>query len=193
MLRVFKLNHGDLNRFAEFNAVQLNDTHPAMSIPELIRLLMKEGMSFEQAFPIAQKTFSYTNHTVLGEALEKWPLHLLRSVVPEIADIICKIDHKLRQESNRNLWIINDDIVHMANLSIYVGSYVNGVAEIHSQILKDDVFKKWYNVFPERFQNKTNGITPRRWFGLCNPELVAMVREKVGADFLKNLVPRSAF
>ncbi|MBQ7229322.1 MAG: glycogen/starch/alpha-glucan family phosphorylase, partial [Oscillospiraceae bacterium] len=187
MLRVFKLNHGDLNRFAEFNAVQLNDTHPAMSIPELIRLLMKEGMSFEQAFPIAQKTFSYTNHTVLGEALEKWPLHLLRSVVPEIADIICKIDHKLRQESNRELWIIQDDIVHMANLSIYVGSYVNGVAEIHSKILIDDVFNKWYKVFPERFQNKTNGITPRRWFGLCNPELSGMVREKVGTDFLKNL------
>ena len=193
MLRVFKLNHGDLNRFAEFNAVQLNDTHPAMSIPELIRLLMLEGMSFEQAFSIAQKTFSYTNHTVLGEALEKWPLHLLRSVVPQIADIICMIDHKLRQESNQNLWVIQDDKIHMANLSIYVGSYVNGVAEIHSQILKDDVFKNWYQVFPERFQNKTNGITPRRWFGLCNPELVSMVREKLGgADFLKNLDEISA-
>ena len=185
---MFKLNHGDLNRFAEFNAVQLNDTHPAMSIPELIRLLMLEGMSFDHAFSIAQKTFSYTNHTVLGEALEKWPLHLLRSVVPQIADIICMIDHKLRQERpGTGLWIIQDDIVHMANLSIYVGSYVNGVAEIHSQILVDDVFNKWYKVFPERFQNKTNGITPRRWFGLCNPELVSMVREKVGADFLKNL------
>ena len=147
MLRVFKLTHGDLplERFADYNAVQLNDTHPAMSIPELIRLLMLEGMSFEQAFSVAQKTFSYTNHTVLGEALEKWPLHLLRSVVPQIADIICMIDHKLRQERpNTGLWIIQDDIVHMANLSIYVGSYVNGVAEIHSQILMDDVFNKWY-------------------------------------------------
>ena len=188
MLRAYKSAHGnDLSRFCEFNAVQLNDTHPAMSIPELIRLLMLEGMSFDDAFKVAQKTFSYTNHTVLGEALEKWPLHLLRSVVPEIADIICKIDHKLRQESNRELWIIQDDIVHMANLSIYVGSYVNGVAEIHSKILVDDVFNKWYKVFPERFQNKTNGITPRRWFGLCNPELSGMVREKVGTDFLKNL------
>ncbi len=186
MLRAFKQNHDDLNRFAEFNAVQLNDTHPAMSIPELIRLLQLEGMSFEQAFSIAQKTFSYTNHTVLGEALEKWPLHLLRSVVPDIAKIICDIDHKLRQ-SGKGLWIIQNDIVHMANLSIYVGSYVNGVAEIHSQILKDDVFKNWYDVFPDRFQNKTNGITPRRWFGLCNPELVSMIREKIGGDFLKNL------
>ena len=188
MLRAFKLNHSDLNEFCNYNAVQLNDTHPAMSIPELIRLLMLEGMNFEQAFSVAQKTFSYTNHTVLGEALEKWPLHLLRSVVPEVAKIICDIDHKLRQESNQSLWIIQDDIVHMANLSIYVGSYVNGVAEIHSKILVDDVFSKWYKVFPERFQNKTNGITPRRWFGLCNPELVGMVREKIGgADFLKNL------
>ena len=188
MLRVYKLNHGDLSRFAEFNAVQLNDTHPAMSIPELIRLLMLEGMTFEQAFSVAQKTFSYTNHTVLGEALEKWPLHLLRSVVPEVASIICMIDHKLRQEHpNTGLFIINDDIVHMANLSIYVGSYVNGVAEIHSKILVDDVFNKWYRVFPERFQNKTNGITPRRWVGLCNPELTGMVNEKIGGDFLKNL------
>ena len=189
MLRAFKAGHPgkSLREFAVFNAVQLNDTHPAMSIPELIRLLMLEGMSFDEAFGIAQKTFSYTNHTVLGEALEKWPLYLLRSVVPEIADVICKIDHKLREESRRNLWVIQDDIVHMANLSIYVGSYVNGVAEIHSNILKDTVFKKWYEVFPERFQNKTNGITPRRWFGLCNPELVSMIREKVGADFLKNL------
>ena len=189
MLRAFKAGHPgkSLREFAVFNAVQLNDTHPAMSIPELIRLLMLEGMSFDEAFGIAQKTFSYTNHTVLGEALEKWPLYLLRSVVPEIADVICKIDHKLREESRRNLWVIQDDIVHMANLSIYVGSYVNGVAEIPSNILKDTVFKKWYEVFPERFQNKTNGITPRRWFGLCNPELVAMIREKIGADFLKNL------
>ena len=196
MLRTYKIAHGnDLSRFGEFYAVQLNDTHPAMSIPELIRLLMEEGMSFDDAFRVAQKTFSYTNHTVLGEALEKWPLNLMRSVVPEIADIICRIDHKMRTEipmdfqerRNKKLFIVDEDIVHMANLSIYVGSYVNGVAEIHSQILKDDCFKEWYRVFPERFQNKTNGITPRRWVGLCNPELTAMIREKVGGDFVKDL------
>ena len=196
MLRTYKIAHGtDLSRFGEFYAVQLNDTHPAMSIPELIRLLMIEGMSFDDAFKVAQKTFSYTNHTVLGEALEKWPLNLMRSVVPEIADIICRIDHKMRTEipmdfqerRNKKLFIVDEDIVHMANLSIYVGSYVNGVAEIHSQILKDDCFKEWYQVFPERFQNKTNGITPRRWVGLCNPELTAMIREKVGGDFVKDL------
>ena len=187
MLRTFKIAHGDdLSRFAEFYAVQLNDTHPAMSIPELIRLLMAEGMSFDDAFNVAQKTFSYTNHTVMGEALEKWPLDLMRSVVPEIVDIICRIDKKLKWE-HPGLFIVKDNTAHMANLSIYVGSYINGVAEIHTQILKDDCFKDWYYAFPERFQNKTNGITPRRWLGLCNPELTAMLREKVGGDFLKNL------
>ena len=187
MLRTFKIAHGDdLSRFAEFYAVQLNDTHPAMSIPELIRLLMAEGMPFDDAFNVAQKTFSYTNHTVMGEALEKWPLDLMRSVVPEIVDIICRIDQKLKWE-HPGLFIVKDNTAHMANLSIYVGSYINGVAEIHTQILKDDCFKDWYYAFPERFQNKTNGITPRRWLGLCNPELTAMLREKVGGDFLKNL------
>lgn len=187
MLRTFKIAHGDdLSRFAEFYAVQLNDTHPAMSIPELIRLLMAEGMSFDDAFNVAQKTFSYTNHTVMGEALEKWPLDLMRSVVPEIVDIICRIDQKLKWE-HPGLFIVKDNTAHMANLSIYVGSYINGVAEIHTQILKNDCFKDWYYAFPERFQNKTNGITPRRWLGLCNPELTAMLREKVGGDFLKNL------
>ena len=187
MLRTFKIAHGnDLKRFGEFYAVQLNDTHPATSIPELIRLLMVEGLSFDDAFAVAQKTFSYTNHTVMGEALEKWPLDLMRSVVPEIVDIILRIDQKLKWE-HPNLFIVKDNTAHMANLSIYVGTYVNGVAEIHSQILKDDCFKDWYHAYPERFQNKTNGITPRRWVGLCNPELTKMVSEKVGGDFLKDL------
>ncbi len=187
MLRTYKVAHGnDLSDFAKYYAVQLNDTHPAMSIPELVRLLMKEGMDFDHAFDIAQKTFSYTNHTVMGEALEKWNLDLMRSVVPEIVDIICRIDYKLKCE-HPELFIIRDNTAHMANLSVYVGTYVNGVAEIHSQILKDDCFKDWYRVFPERFQNKTNGITPRRWLGLCNPELTQMLRYRVGGDFLKDL------
>ena len=187
MMRVYKTTHGtDLTRFADFFAVQLNDTHPAMSIPELIRLLMAEGIDFEQAFAIAQKTFSYTNHTVMGEALEKWNLDLLRTVVPEIVDIIVRIDEKLKAE-HPNLFVIRDNTAHMANLSVYVGSYVNGVAEIHSQILKDDCFKEWYAAFPERFQNKTNGVTPRRWLGLCNPELTQLIKYRIGGDFLKDL------
>ena len=187
ILRIYKSAHGtDLSHFADFYAVQLNDTHPAMSIPELIRLLMKEGMDFEQSFAVAQKTFSYTNHTVMGEALEKWDLELLRSVVPEIVDIILRIDEKLKSE-HPNLFIVKDNTAHMANLSVYVGSYVNGVAQIHSQILKDDLFRQWYEVFPERFQNKTNGVTPRRWMGLCNPELTQMIKYRIGSDFLKDL------
>ena len=187
MLRTFKVAHGnDLTKFAAYYAVQLNDTHPAMSIPELIRLLMREGMDFEQAFGIAQKTFSYTNHTVMSEALEKWNLDLLRSTVPEIVDIILRIDARLKSE-NPNLFIVRDNTAHMANLSVYVGSYVNGVAEIHSQILKDDCFKDWYHMFPQRFQNKTNGITPRRWLGLCNPELTQLIKYRIGGDFLKDL------
>ena len=187
MLRTYKVAHGnDLSHFADFYAVQLNDTHPAMSIPELIRLLMLEGMDFDQSFDIAQHTFSYTNHTVMGEALEKWPLDLLRSVVPDLVDIILRIDEKVRRE-HPGLYVVQDNTAHMANLSVYVSSYVNGVAEIHSRILKEDLFKDWYNVFPERFQNKTNGVTPRRWIGLCNPELSQMIRYRVGGDFLKDL------
>ena len=187
MLRIYKTAHGsDLTHFADYYAVQLNDTHPAMSIPELIRLLMKEGMDFEQSFAIAQKTFSYTNHTVMGEALEKWNLDLLRSVVPEIVDIILRIDEKLKSE-HPHLFIVRDNTAHMANLSVYVGTYVNGVAEIHSQILKDDLFRQWFEVYPERFQNKTNGVTPRRWMGLCNPELTQMIKYRIGSDFLKDL------
>ncbi len=187
MLRTFKTAHGnDLSRFADYYAVQLNDTHPAISIPELIRLLMEEGMDFEQSFSIAQRTFSYTNHTVMSEALEKWPLDLLGSVVPEIVDIIRRIDEKLKWE-HPGLYIIKDNTAHMANLSVYVSTYVNGVAEIHSQILKDDLFRDWYQVYPGRFQNKTNGVTPRRWMGLCNPELTQMLKYRIGGDFLKNL------
>ncbi|MBP3305007.1 MAG: glycogen/starch/alpha-glucan phosphorylase [Oscillospiraceae bacterium] len=187
MLRTYKAAHGtDLSHFADFYAVQLNDTHPAMSIPELIRLLMVEGMDFEQSFDIAQRTFSYTNHTVMSEALETWNLDLLRSVVPEIVDIILRIDAKLKTE-HPNLFIVRDNTAHMANLSVYVSTYVNGVAEIHSQILKDDLFRDWYAVYPERFQNKTNGVTPRRWMGLCNPELTQLIKYRIGGDFLKNL------
>ena len=187
MLRTYKVAHGnDLSHFADFYAVQLNDTHPAMSIPELIRLLMLEGMDFEQSFNIAQHTFSYTNHTVMAEALEKWDLDLMRSVVPDIVDIILRIDKRLKRE-NPGLFIVKDNTAHMANLSIYVGSYVNGVAAIHTEILKNDCFKDWYHMYPRRFQNKTNGVTPRRWMGLCNPELTQLIRYRVGGDFLKDM------
>ena len=189
ILRDYRRVHGsDMSRLAEFTAVQLNDTHPAMSIPELIRLLMADGMEFEAAFDIARQVFAYTNHTVMGEALEKWDEELLRSVVPEVCDVIELIDEKLKRDyPDSGLYIIDDGRVHMANLSVYVSSAVNGVAEIHSEILKDNLFRDWYAVFPERFQNKTNGITPRRWLGLSNPELCALFENRIGGGFLRDL------
>ena len=190
IMRDFRRHQAGLGweKLPEYAAIQLNDTHPAMSIPELIRLLMNEGLEFDAAFDIAAHIFAYTNHTVMGEALEKWDMELLRSVVPEICDIIVRIDARLRQEHpNSNLFIVKDNTVHMANLSVYVSTAVNGVAQIHSQILRDSLFHDWYQVYPERFQNKTNGITPRRWLGLCNPELSALIEEKVGPGFLKDL------
>ena len=127
ILRVYLRDHGDLHRFADFVTIQLNDTHPAMSIPELIRLFLREGLSFDEAFDLARRTFNYTNHTVMGEALEKWDLNLMASVVPEIVEIIRRIDERLKNE-HPGLFIIRDNIAHMANLSVYVSSYVNGVA-----------------------------------------------------------------
>ena len=189
ILRDYRAQHGaDYYRLPEFVAVQLNDTHPAISIPELIRLLMNEGLDFDAAFELTRRVFAYTNHTVMGEALEKWDLELLRSVVPEVCEIIERIDARLKQEHpHSKLFIVKDGQAHMANLSVYMSTAVNGVAEIHSQILKDDLFKDWYAVYPERFQNKTNGITPRRWLGLSNPELCGLIDSRIGTGYLKNL------
>ncbi len=187
ILRYFRENHGDdYTRLPEFITIQLNDTHPAMSAAELVRLLMNEGYSFNTAFDISRKVFSYTNHTVMSEALEKWPLELLGSVVPDLVDIIWKIHNRLQSE-HPQLYIIKDDTVHMANLSVYMGTSVNGVAQIHSELIKHDIFRDWYAVYPEKFKNVTNGITPRRWLGLCNPELTGMLEDYCWKGFLTDL------
>ena len=187
ILRSYREYHGtDYSRLPEFVAIQLNDTHPAMSAAELIRLLMKEGYSFDAAFDISSRVFAYTNHTVMSEALEKWPLDLLGSVVPEIVDIIWKIHNRLQSE-HPELYIIKDNTAHMANLSVYMGTSVNGVAQIHSELIKHDIFRDWYAVYPEKFKNVTNGITPRRWLGLCNPELTGMLEDYCWKGFLTDL------
>ena len=189
ILRTYKSSgNGDLQRLGEFIAVQLNDTHPAMSIPELIRLLMAEGIDFDRAFAITRSVFSYTNHTVMGEALERWDMDLLRSVVPEICDILLKIEERLQQEfPGANLHVVCDNQARMADLSVYMSRKVNGVAEIHSQILRDDLFRAWNEKYPGRIVNVTNGITPRRWLGLCNPELTELIRAEIGEGFLRDL------
>ena len=187
ILRVYRTTHGkDLVHLHEAAAIQLNDTHPALSIPELIRLLMAEGLDFESATQVAGKTFAYTNHTVMAEALEKWDLDLLAGVVPEIVEILKKLDERCRSE-HPQLSLIRDNQIHMADLSVYLSTAVNGVAEIHTEILKRDVFQDWYAVYPEKFQNKTNGITPRRWLGLCNPELTKLLEQYVSPGFLTQL------
>ncbi len=189
----FKRENRPIEEFCELVSIQLNDTHPTVSIPELMRLLMLEGLSFDEAFEITRKTFSYTNHTVMQEALEKWDVALFRDLLPEIYDIIWHINTKLCGEIMAKgldcepYAIVSNNIIRMANLAVYASSYVNGVAEIHTQILKDDVLKIWYQVYPERFQNKTNGITQRRWLGLCNPELSKYITERIGGGWITDL------
>ncbi len=197
IVKNYKAKHGnDFSKFSSDYAIQLNDTHPVIAIPELIRLLEAEGIDFETAFDIAQKTFNYTNHTVLGEALEKWDINLINDVIPNVFQYIQRIqEHMDRDFDQRNIHgdmrnkmrIIDGNLVHMARLAVYVSTHTNGVAWIHTEILKDDVFKEWYQVYPERFQNKTNGITQRRWLGLCNPELSKFITDRVGEGWLRDL------
>ncbi len=189
----FKREGWPITEFAKHVTIQLNDTHPTVSIPELIRLLMREGLDFDRAFAIAAETFNYTNHTIMAEALEKWDVDLFKSVLPEIFDLIYRINTKLcgelmaRGMDCSHMSIIQGKLIHMANLAVYCSRFVNGVAAIHTEILKTAVLKDWYQLYPERFHNKTNGITQRRWLGLCNPELLHFIDERVGEGCMKNL------
>ncbi len=198
IIRRYKKTHGDdFSKFAECYALQLNDTHPTVAIPELIRIFMfKEGMSFKEAFDIVSKVCNYTNHTVLGEALEKWNVDLFRSVIPTVYEIVLMIDAHLEKylrsigQTDKQIAdkkIVEGGRIHMARMAIFASAHTNGVAQLHTDILKNDVLKDWYEIFPERFQNKTNGITPRRWLGLCNPELSALITEKIGSDWVTDL------
>ena len=184
-------DYGTYENLAEVLTVQLNDTHPVISIPELIRLLMNEGITFEDAAETARKVFRYTNHTIMAEALEKWWAPLVKELLPEIYQIIQRLHEMLiaelyekgaEKEEIQSMRIIKDNMIHMAHMAIFMGSYVNGVAEIHTQILKDTALAVWYKYYPERFQNKTNGITQRRWLALCNRELSALLTELLSSD-----------
>ena len=180
-----------LSEFAEYNAIQLNDTHPVIAIPELIRNLTRRGMGFEQALDTAKKTFNYTNHTIMAEALEKWGSDLVEELLPEVYAVILRINEAfisdmyrkgVSREKTETMQIIANGTVHMARMAIYCSSHVNGVAKIHTDILKNDALHDWYELYPERFLNETNGIPPRRWLALCNPELSAMITELVGDE-----------
>ena len=178
--------------FHNYHVIQLNDTHPNIAIPELIRVLVDEnGLEFEEAFAITQKVFAFTNHTVLQEALEKWPIDIVEEVSPRCLEIIYQINDLLVNNFKEKglseteidpYRIVIYDQVHMANLAIYVGFSVNGVAALHTEILKDDTFKHWYEIFPEKFNNKTNGITPRRWLVYSNRALSKFITEKLGTE-----------
>lgn len=193
ILKKHKATYDTLDNLADKLAVQLNDTHPVISIPELIRLLTmpENGYTFEQAFAMAQKIFHYTNHTVMPEALEKWDCHLVEELLPEVYAIILRIQEQfmndmyrlgVAKEKRDAMKLVQNGMVHMAHIAVYVGAHTNGVAAIHTEILKDSVLKDWYSIYPERFQNKTNGITQRRWLALCNPELSALLTELCGSD-----------
>ncbi|VYT97001.1 glycogen/starch/alpha-glucan family phosphorylase [Clostridium tertium] len=199
LLRKYKELHGnDFSKLVSLNTIQLNDTHPVIAIPEFIRLMtLENNMKFDEAFNMSKEIFNYTNHTVMAEALEKWDISLIKSLVPEVYEVIEKINEKLieeltelkvRKEDLDKYEVIKDNQVHMARLATYIGKSVNGVAEIHSEILKKDTLKEWYEIYPEKFQNKTNGITQRRWLASCNKELTELYTRLLGDNsFLKDL------
>ena len=194
LLRRFKKTGKPLLEFGKTQQIQLNDTHPVIAIPELIRLLIREGLSFENAFEIASRTFNFTNHTIMGEALEKWQSKTLKTYLPEIYSIIKSIHRKLKVETgnSRKYFIEKSGIVHMANLAIYVSCHVNGVAEIHTGILKEKTFRDWFVLFPDKFINVTNGITPRRWFLLNNPKMAKEISDRIGTAWETDLSKISA-
>ncbi|RKD27517.1 maltodextrin phosphorylase [Caminicella sporogenes DSM 14501] len=199
LISKFKRKFGNkFDLFPKYHAIQLNDTHPVVAIPELMRILVdEEGIEWERAWEITVNTFAYTNHTILSEALEKWDVRLYKEILPRIFEIIEDIDIRFIIELKekgysisklKKMRIISDNMIHMAWLAIHGTHTTNGVAELHTNILKHQELKDWYELYPERFQNKTNGITPRRWIALCNKELTELISELLGTkDWIRDL------
>ena len=200
--------HGnDFAKFAKFNSIQLNDTHPVLAIPELMRLLMdEEGLGWKDAWQIVSDTFAYTNHTVLAEALETWPVSIFEQLFPRLLEIIYEIDRRFRKDLSKRgvseevierMAPVSHGRVHMAWIAVYGSFSVNGVAALHTDILKRETLLDWYKLWPEKFNNKTNGVTQRRWLNVCNPELSAVLTRELGSDSwvtdldeLKTLLPK---
>lgn len=190
-------NDEDFEDFAKYNTIQLNDTHPVMAIPEMMRVLMDDKkLSWKQAWNVTSNVFNYTNHTILQEAMEKWSVDVVEEVSPRIMDIIAEIDRRfvsdlvgLYYSVDRidNLRIVKDNTVNMAHLAILTAVKINGVAKIHTEILKNETLKSWHDLYPDKFVNKTNGITPRRWLFYSNPELTNFITELLGEDWKTDL------
>ena len=204
IIKKYKAKYGnDFSHLGDEYAVQLNDTHPVVSIPELCRILVEEeGVTFAKALKICKEVFAYTNHTVMAEALEKWSVKLFKSVIPNVYKYVVKINNALlkdldklgiSEEEKKNYQIIDTPygndwvVIQMARLAIYASHSTNGVAQIHTEILKADTLKEWYKIYPERFNNKTNGITQRRWLALANMELAGFINDKIGNEWITNL------
>lgn len=178
----------NLHDLADYAAIQINDTHPVMVILELIRLLMERGILMDEAIEIVSKTCAYTNHTILAEALEKWPLSYIKKAVPQLVPIICELNNRIRQKyDDKSVYIIDEEErVHMAHIAMHYGYSINGVAYLHTEILKNSELNHFYKIYPEKFNNKTNGITFRRWLLHCNHRLSAWIEERIGAGFKKD-------
>ena len=201
IVKKHKERFGSLETLPDKVQIQLNDTHPVIAIPELLRLLVdEEGFDFDTALDIAQRTFNYTNHTVMQEALEKWDCALVEKLLPRVYEICvmisehfklemyAKSDDKMNKEKISEMAMIGSSQLRMANIAVYLSSHTNGVAAIHTEILKSDTLKDWYKLYPERLLNETNGITQRRWLALCNSELSALITRLLGSEaWIKNL------
>ena len=171
-----------LEELDKYAVVHINDTHPSMVIPELIRLLTERGVELERAMDLVERTCAYTNHTILAEALEKWPASYLEQVTPQLLPFIRALDERARKRSDAPKLAIWDahDVIHMAHMDIHSSAKVNGVAELHTEILKNTELHSFYVLYPEKFNNKTNGITFRRWLMGCNPALSDLITQAIG-------------
>lgn len=199
IIRKYKVKMGDdFSRFPELVAIQLNDTHPVVAIPELMRILLDvEGMGWTEAWGLTTKTFAYTNHTILAEALEKWPIDIFQNLLPRIYQIVEEINRRFLEfvrgmypgdwEKQNRMSIINNGMIKMAWLAITGSHSVNGVAALHTEILKHEALKDWYDLFPEKFNNKTNGVTQRRWLLKSNPKLADFITSKIGEKWITDL------
>ncbi|MBZ8178093.1 glycogen/starch/alpha-glucan family phosphorylase [Corynebacterium sp. 3HC-13] len=193
MIANYREHHGDdLRGFAEYNCIQLNDTHPVLAIPELMRLLMDDhGLGWEEAWDIVSQTFAYTNHTVLAEALEQWSTSIFQQLFGRVWEIVCEIDRRFREDMRSRglneerihyMSPIHDGTVHMAWIACYAAYSINGVAALHTDIIKSETLRDWHELWPEKFNNKTNGVTPRRWLKMCNPRLSELLTRLSGSD-----------